>query len=212
MNIESSKKESAEPAALESSVPTDFSHERFKWFAVLAQSGMEKRAKSTLEDRIKKFKMENYFGHILIPMMTVEKIDANGKKKKLEQRMMPGYIFVQMDPEHKATFSCVKDTPKISKFVVAQANQDPLPVPEDEISRVFNRAAEASKAAPSKPLVAFEKGQKVKVIDGPFTNFVGDIDEVKPDKMKLRVLISVFGRATPVELEFSKVEKVKEGE
>ena len=211
MDMKSSKKEdAAESVGLENIIPTDFSHERFKWFAVLAQSGMEKRAKSTLEDRIKKLKMENYFGHILIPMMTVEKIDANGKKKKLEQRMMPGYIFVQMDPENKATFSCVKDTPKISKFVVIQANQDPLPVSEEEISRLFNRAAEASKAAPSKPLVAFEKGQKVKVIDGPFTNFVGDIDEVKPDKMKLRVLISVFGRATPVELEFTKVEKVKE--
>jgi transcriptional antiterminator NusG len=209
MNIEANKKESTSPD-MENIVPTDFSHERFKWFAVLAQSGMEKRAKSTLLDRIKKLKMDNSFGHILIPMMTVEKIDTNGKKKKLEQRMMPGYIFVQMDPENKATFSCVKETPKISKFVVAQANQDPLPVPEEEISRLFNRAAEASKAAPSKPLVAFEKGQKVKVIDGPFTNFVGDIDEVKPDKMKLRVLISVFGRATPVELEFSKVEKVKE--
>ena len=209
---EVTKTNSVDPTSLENPVPMDFSHERFKWFAVLAQSGMEKRAKSTLEDRIKKFKMENYFGHILIPMMTVERIDTNGKKKKVEQRMMPGYIFVQMDPEHKATFGCVKDTPKISKFVVAQSNQDPLPVPEDEISRLFNRAVEASKTAAAKPLVAFEKGQKVKVIDGPFTNFVGDIDEVKADKMKLRVLISVFGRATPVELEFNKVEKVVDEE
>jgi transcriptional antiterminator NusG len=211
MNLESTKKESEE-SSVGNVIPTEFSHERFKWFAVLAQSGMEKRAKSTLEDRIKKLKMENSFGHILIPMMTVEKIDTNGKKKKLEQRMMPGYIFVQMDPENKATFSCVKETPKISKFVVAQANQDPVPVPDDEISRIFNRAAEESKAAPSKPLVAFEKGEKVKVIDGPFTNFIGDIDEVKADKMKLRVLISVFGRATPVELEFTKVEKIKDEE
>jgi transcriptional antiterminator NusG len=209
MSTDIVKAESSEGAS-ESSNSMNFSHERFRWFAVLAQSGMEKRAKSTLEDRIKKFNMENDFGQILIPMMTVEKIDTNGKKKKMEQRMMPGYIFVQMDPENKATFGCVKDTPKITKFVVAQSNQDPVPVPDDEISRIFNRAAEESKAAPSKPLVAFEKGQKVKVIDGPFTNFVGDIDEVKPDKMKLRVLISVFGRATPVELEFNKVEKVVE--
>ena len=209
MNTELSKKES-EVLALENIIPTDFSHERFRWFAVLAQSGMEKKAKLTLLERIKKFNMEDHFGHILIPMMTVDKIEANGKKKKVEQRMMPGYIFVQMDPEHKATFRCVKDTPKITKFIVAQANQDPQPVPEEEISRLFNKAAEASKSSPSRPIVAFEKGQKVKVIDGPFTNFIGDIDEVKVDKMKLRVLISVFGRATPVELEFSKVEKVKE--
>lgn len=195
---------------LDYSLPSTFSHERFRWFAVLTQSGMEKKAKLSLEERIKKLKMVDHFGHILIPMMTVEKIDTNGKKKKVEQRMMPGYLFIQMDPEFKATFGCVKDTPKITKFVVAQANQDPQPVPDEEISRIFNRAAEASKAAPSKPVVAFEKGEKVKVIDGPFTNFIGDIDEVKPDKMKLRLLISVFGRATPVELEFNKVEKIKE--
>jgi transcriptional antiterminator NusG len=80
------------------------------------------------------------------------------------------------------------------------------------MSRIFHRAAETAKATPTKPLTAFEKGEKVKVIDGPFTNFVGDIDEVKADKMKLRLLISVFGRATPVELEFNKVEKIKEEE
>jgi transcriptional antiterminator NusG len=194
------------------SKPTSFTHERFKWFAVLTQSGMEKKAKATLEERIKKLKMNDYFGHILIPTMTVEKIDEGGKKKKVEQKMMPGYLFVQMDPEHKATFGCVKDTPKISSFIGAAANQDPKPVPDEEISRIFNRAAEASKSSPAKPVTAFEKGEKVKVIDGPFTNFVGDIDEVKADKMKLRLLISVFGRATPVELEFNKVEKLKDGE
>lgn len=194
-----------------SPIPTDFTHERFRWFAVLTQSGMEKQAKSTLEDRIKRLNMADHFGHVLIPMMTVKRIDpSTGKEKLYEQRMMPGYLFVQMDPEFKATFGCVKDTPKITKFVVAQANQDPVPVPDEEISRLFHRAAEASKAAPQRSLLTFEKGQKVKVIDGPFTNFMGDIDEVKPDKMKLRVLISVFGRATPVELEFSKVEKVKD--
>lgn len=206
MASEKNKEESVQP----STIPTSFSHERFRWFAVLTQSGMEKKAKAALEERIKKLKMSDYFGHVLIPTMVIERIDASGKKKKVEQRMMPGYLFVQMDSENKATFSCVKDTPKITKFVVAQANQDPQPVPDGEISRIFVRAAEATKAAPNKPLVAFEKGEKVKVIDGPFTNFVGDVDEVKPEKMKLRVLISVFGRQTPVEIEFSKVEKVKE--
>ena len=202
--------EKSEPQSMENVLPKTFTHERFKWFAVLTQSGMEKKAKASLEERIKKFKMDDYFGYILIPMMTVERLDANGKRKKVEQRMMPGYLFVQMDPDNKNTFSCVKDTPKITKFITAQANQDPNPVPDDEILRVFTRAQETSKAAPSKPLVLFEKGDKVKVIDGPFTNFVGDVDEVKADKMKLRLLISVFGRATPVELEFNKVEKVKE--
>ena len=115
-----------------------------------------------------------------------------------------------MDPENRATFSCVKDTPKISNFIGVHANHDPKPVPEEELHRLFNRAAENSKAAPAKAQVAFEKGEKVKVIDGPFTNFIGDVDDVKPDKMKLRLLISVFGRATPVEIEFSKVAKITE--
>ncbi len=191
-------------------LPLSYTHEKFRWFAVITQSGMEKRAKLTLQDRIQKLKMEDSFGHILIPMMIVEKIDVQGKKKKVEQRMMPGYLFVQMDPENKATFGCVKDTPKISKFVVAQANQDPQPVPDEEISRIFQKVEQQSRQAPQRPLVAFEKGEKVKVIDGPFTNFMGEVDEVKADKMKLRLLISVFGRATPVELEFSKVEKIKD--
>ena len=191
--------------------PTSFTHERFKWYAILTQSSMEKKAKATLEERIKKLKMSDYFGHILIPTMIVERIDESGKKKKVEQKMIPGYLFIQMDPTHKATFSCVKDTPKISSFIGSAANQDPKPVPDEEISRIFSRAAEAIKTAPLKPLTAFEKGEKVKVIDGPFTNFVGDIDEVKTDKMKLRLLISVFGRATPVEIEFNKVEKLREG-
>jgi transcriptional antiterminator NusG len=208
MATETTKKN--DDSQIEAAAPINFSHERFKWFAVLTQSGMEKKAKATLEDRIKKLKMSDDFGHILIPTMVVEKIDANGKKKKIEQRMMPGYLFIQMDPMNKATFGCVKDTPKITKFVAAQTNQDPQPVPEDEISRLFNRAAEATKAAPNKPLVAFEKGEKVKVIDGPFTNFIGEVDEVKPDKAKLKLLISVFGRSTPVEIDFSKVEKIKE--
>lgn len=189
--------------------PTTFTHERFKWYAVLTQSGMEKKAKTSLEERIKKLKMTDYFGQILIPTMTVEKIDESGKKKRVEQKMMPGYLFIQMDPEHKATFGCVKDTPKISSFIGAATNQDPKPVPDEEISRIFNRVAEAKKVAPTKLVTAFVKDEQVKVIDGPFTNFIGKVEEVKADKMKLRLLISVFSRDTPVEIEFHKVEKIK---
>jgi transcriptional antiterminator NusG len=197
----------------ENVIPETFYHERFQWFAVLTQSGNERKAKLTLEERIKKLNLSDFFGHILIPTMIVERIDAQGKRKKVEQRMMPGYLFVQMDPENKSTFGCVKETPKISKFVVPQIHQDPQPVPFEEMERLFNRAAEASKSGAAKTVVvAFEKGEKVRVIDGPFTNFIGDVDEVKADKMKLRLLVSVFGRPTPVELEFSKVEKIKESD
>lgn len=202
---------SSENTGDESQNPSQsFHHPRFQWYAVLTQSGMEKKARASLEERIVKLKLSDYFGQVLIPTMVLEKVDASGKKKKSEQRIMPGYVFIQIDPANKNAFTCVKDTPRISKFVAAQANQDPQPVPPEEIERLFVKSKETKQKAEQKAAVAFEKGERVKVIDGPFTNFIGDVDEVKADKMKLRLLISVFGRATPVEIEFSKVEKVKE--
>jgi len=119
---------------------------------------------------------------------------------------MPGYIFIEMDMNDK-TFICVKDTPKISNFLGATNTKQPPAVSPEEVDKVLNRALHAAKVEAAKPKVLFEKGDKVKVIDGPFTNFTGEVDEVKAEKSKLRVLISVFGRPTPVELEFSKVEK-----
>ena len=185
-------------------------HERFKWFAVLTQPGMEKRAIEGLHARIKKQNMADSFGQIIVPCQTVDKIDAQGKKKQVEQKMMPGYIFIQVDPANVAVFSFVKETPKISSFIGTSHSQVPHPIPEEELDKIFNRTKYVAEEKKQKPKTVFEKGEKVKVIDGPFTNFVGDIDEVKADKMKLRLLISVFGRATPVEIEFNKVEKYKE--
>jgi transcriptional antiterminator NusG len=186
-------------------------NERFKWYAIITQSGMEKKAKSTLEERIKKMGLAESFGQIVIPSQQVEKIDEKGKKKFVEQKMMPGYILIQMEMTDPA-FHCVKDTPKISNFIGASHTKMPPPVSDEEVDRVVNRAAHIAKEVAARPKASFEKGEKVRVIDGPFTNFVGDVDEVKADKMKLRLLISVFGRPTPVELEFIKVEKIKEGE
>lgn len=186
-------------------------HDHFKWYAVVTQSGMEKKAKTVLEERIKKFKLVEAFGQIIIPTQTIERIDEKGKKKFVEQKMMPGYIFIQMDMTDPA-YHCVKDTPKITNFIGSSNNKTPPPLPDEEVDRVINRAAHIAKEVASRPKTVFEKGEKVRVIDGPFTNFVGDVDEVKADKMKLRLLISVFGRPTPVELEFNKVEKMKDGE
>lgn len=185
------------------------SHERFRWYAVLTQSGMEKKAKSILEERIKKQNLDDFFGHIVIPSQMIERIDEKGKKKLVEQKMMPGYIFLQMEMTDPA-YHCVKDTPKVLNFIGAAPNKAPPSLSDEEVDRVLNRAVHVAKEQAAKPKVIFEKGEKVKVIDGPFTNFVGDIDEVKADKMKLRLLISVFGRQTPVEIEFSKVERVTE--
>lgn len=196
-------------ATLEPAAPS--ANDRFRWYAVMTQSGMEKKAKSALEERIKKLNLSVHFGQIIIPSQTIEKIDERGKKRLVEQKMMPGYIFVQMEMIEPA-YHCVRDTPKITNFIGASHNKTPPPVTDEEVDRVINRAAYVAKEQAARPKAVFEKGEKVRVIDGPFTNFVGDVDEVKADKMKLRLLISVFGRPTPVELEYSKVEKIKEGE
>lgn len=156
--------------------------------------------------------MSDYFGQIVIPSQTIEKIDEKGKKKRIEQKLMPGYIFIQMDLTEKSAYHCVKDTPKVSSFIGAAPNREPPALTDEEVDRVINRTAYMAKEVAARPKMHFEKGDRVRVIDGPFTNFVGDVDDVKADKMKLRLLISVFGRPTPVEIEFNKVEKVKEGE
>lgn len=184
-------------------------NERHKWYAILTQSGMEKKAKTVLLQRIAKFKLDDYFSQIVIPSEVVERVDQKGKKKQVEQKLMPGYMLLQMEMTEPA-YHCVKDTPKISSFIGATHNKTPPPMSDEEVDRVMNRAVYVAKEVAAKPKMSFDKGEKVRVIDGPFTNFVGDVDEVKQDKMKLRLLISVFGRQTPVELEFNKVEKIKE--
>lgn len=189
--------------------PLAVAHDQFKWYAILAQSGMEKKVKTFLEERIKKNNLETFFGHIIIPTQVIERIDEKGKKKQVEQKMMPGYIFIQMDMTDPA-YHCVKDTPKVLNFIGATPTKTPPPLSDEEVDRVLNRAVHVAKQEAAKPKVIFEKGEKVRVIDGPFTNFIGDIDEVKADKAKLRLLISVFGRQTPVEIEFNKVERVVE--
>ena len=195
-----------------SEIPTTIRNERLRWYAITTQSGMEKKAKTALEERIKKLNLSDYFGQIVIPSQTIEKIDEKGKKKRIEQKLMPGYIFIQMDLTEKSAYHCVKDTPKVSSFIGAAPNREPPALTDEEVDRVINRTAYMAKEVAARPKMHFEKGDRVRVIDGPFTNFVGDVDDVKADKMKLRLLISVFGRPTPEEIEFNKVEKVKEGE
>jgi transcriptional antiterminator NusG len=197
--------EGAEDAA--TGTDTAATNPHFQWYAVVIQSNMEKRAKLALEERIKKKNLQGSFGRIIIPTQTSEKFDEKSKKKKVETKMMPGYIFVEMEM-NDPTYHLVKDTPKVGNFLGAALNKMPPPLTQEEVDRVINRAAVIAKEEAAKPRAIFEKGEKVKVIDGPFTNFVGEVDEVKADKQKLRLLISVFGRPTPVEIEYSKVEKV----
>jgi len=171
-----------------------------KWYVVQAYSGYENKVKLSLQERIKQSGMDDQFGEILIPKENVQET-RGGSKRVTARNFYPGYIFVQMDlNEH--SWHLVKDTPKVSGFV---GGRHPSPVPESEINAIAQQVAEG--AAKPKPRVVFEQGDHVRVIDGAFANFTGTIEEVKPEKQKVRVLVSIFGRATPVELDYGQVEK-----
>ncbi|MBK8170403.1 MAG: transcription termination/antitermination protein NusG [Sandaracinaceae bacterium] len=171
-----------------------------KWYVIQAYSGYEGKVKLSLEERIKQNAMEQYFGEILIPKENVQE-NRGGSKRVTSRNFYPGYIFVSMDLNER-TWHLVKDTPKVSGFV---GGRHPTPVPDPEINVIAQQVAEG--AAKPKPRVVFDAGDHVRVVDGAFANFTGTIEEVKPDKQKVRVLVSIFGRATPVELDYGQVEK-----
>lgn len=171
-----------------------------KWYVVQAYSGFENKVKASLEERIRQHNMESFFGEILIPKETVQDTRA-ATKKVVSKTFYPGYIFVHMHLNEN-TWHLVKDTPKVSGFV---GGRHPTSVGDEEIHAIAQQVADG--AAKPKPRVVFEAGEHVRVIDGAFANFTGTIEEVKPDKQKIRVLVSIFGRATPVELDYGQVEK-----
>jgi len=171
-----------------------------KWYVIQAYSGYESKVKLSLEERIRQEGLEDKFGEILIPKENVQET-RGGNKRVTSRTFYPGYIFVQMDLDDES-WHLIKDTPKVSGFI---GGQRPTPVPESEIAVIAQQVAEG--AAKPKPRVVYEQGDHVRVLDGPFANFTGTIEEVKPDKQKVRVLVSIFGRATPVELDYGQVEK-----
>ena len=170
-----------------------------KWYVVQVYSGYEQKVKLSLAERVKQAGIEHEFGEILIPTETVQ--DPTRGKRVSSKTFYPGYIFVQMSLSDKA-WHVVRDTPKVTGFV---GGRNPQPVPSPEIQSVVQQVEEG--AAKPRPRVMFEQGDHVRVNDGAFANFTGTIEEVKPEKQKVRVLVSIFGRATPVELDFTQVEK-----
>jgi transcriptional antiterminator NusG len=170
-----------------------------KWYVVQVYSGYEQKVKLSLAERVKQAGIDADFGEILIPTETVQ--DPQRAKRVSSKTFYPGYIFVQMMLTDKA-WHVVRDTPKVTGFV---GGRNPQPVPSPEIQSVVQQVEEG--AAKPRPRVMFEQGDHVRVNDGAFANFTGTIEEVKPEKQKVRVLVSIFGRATPVELDFTQVEK-----
>lgn len=172
------------------------------WYVVHTYSGYENKAKFALEERIKSLGKEDFFGEILVPQEQVIEV-RDGKKRTATRKFFPGYMLVQMEYNNE-TYHIVKNTPKVTGFVGGGTNQPPR-VPDEEVDRITNQVAEGTERP--KPMLEFEKGEQVRVVDGPFAGFNGMVDEVRPEKGMLRVMVSIFGRSTPVELDFAQVEK-----
>lgn len=179
---------------------------KLRYYVVHTYSMFEEKAKSTLLDRIKLNKMEQRFGEIIVPKTSQETLLKSGKKKRVERNAFPGYIIVEMEMD-ESTNHLVRETPKITGFVGNQ--RTPRPISDQEVLRLTSPDTVQQQTKQAAATMTFEKGETVKVIDGAFTNFDGVVEAIQPDKMKLRILVSIFGRETPVELDYGQVQKVK---
>ncbi len=173
-----------------------------KWYIVHVYSGFEDKVKRNLDERIEALGQKESFGKILVPTEQVIEL-RKGQKKTSSRKFYPGYILVQM-ALNKDTWHLVNDTAKVTGFVGGEIN--PTPISDEEAERIVRQMEEG--VSRPKARYSFEEGDEVRVVDGPFTNFQGTVEEMKPDKEKLRVLITIFGRPTPVELDFIQVNKV----
>lgn len=176
---------------------------KMDWYVVQAYSGFEMKAKEALEERVRLNNMTHLFGDVHVPQETVVEL-VKGQKKSSTRKFLPGYILVQM-ALNEESWHLVKETPKILGFLGDATH--PLPLSEEEVKRVLSQMEEGASSQRTK--VNFEQGDPVKIIDGHFVDFSGTIEEVRPERGKVKVLITIFGRATPVELDFMQVEKIE---
>lgn len=172
------------------------------WYILHTLSGAEEKVKSNLEAKIEANKYQEFIDRIVIPKEQITEVKL-GKKKVLERKFFPGYILVHMEMTEDS-WLFVKNTPGVTTFIGPR--RKPSPIPQKDVEKILFKAEE-SKSKPA-PKVNFEKGESVMVTEGPFINFNGLVEEVYPDKGKLKVNVSIFGRTTPVELEFWQVEKI----
>ena len=176
----------------------------FKWYIIHAYSGFERKVRESLESRITAFGLQNRIGRIMIPTEPVTEL-RNGKKYTIERVFLPGYVLVEMELDNDL-WHVIKNTPRVTGFL--GTGDSPVALSEQEVSSIIFR----SDMSTSKPTmkVKFEKGEQVRINEGPFANFTGTVDDVNEDRQTLKVMVSIFGRSTPVEIEFSKVDKVTE--
>lgn len=173
-----------------------------RWYVVHAYSGYEKKVAAALKERIELNSMQELFGDVLVPTEEVVEM-RGGQKRKSERKFFPGYVLVQMELNDDS-WHLVKETPRVMGFIGGKADK-PAPITEKEAEAILQRVDDS--ADKPKPKTLFEPGEMVRVIDGPFNDFNGVVEEVNYEKSKLRVAVLIFGRSTPVELEFGQVEK-----
>ena len=173
-----------------------------RWFVVHAYSGFEKQVMRSLQDRIERAGMQELFGQILVPTEEVVEMKG-GQKRRSDRKFFPGYVLVEMEMTDE-TWHLVKDVPKVMGFIGGTADK-PAPITQREADAILNRVQEG--VDKPRPKVLFEPGEMVRVVDGPFNDFNGVVEEVDYDKSRLKVAVLIFGRSTPVELEFHQVEK-----
>ncbi|MFC3194262.1 transcription termination/antitermination protein NusG [Marinicella sediminis] len=174
-----------------------------RWYVVHAYSGFEQQVCKSLEERIERNQMQDQFGEVLVPKETVVEM-KKGQKRKSERKFFPGYVLVQMEMNDE-TWHLVKSVPKVLGFIGGTAER-PAPITEREADAILQRIQDGENKPQPKTL--FDVGEVVRVIDGPFADFNGEVEEVNYEKSRMRVAVSIFGRSTPVELEFGQVEKV----
>jgi transcriptional antiterminator NusG len=173
-----------------------------RWYVVHAYSGFENQVKRYLHERIERLQMQDKFGEILVPMEEVVEM-REGQKKRSERKFFPGYVLVQMEMDDDS-WHLVKDVPKVLGFIGGTTDK-PAPIPDREADAILQRIQEG--VDKPRPKVLFEPGEVVRVTDGPFNDFNGIVEEVNYEKSRMLVAVQIFGRSTPVELEFGQVEK-----
>ena len=201
-NVEQNLEAAAPAGELEADAPAV--NENFKWYIIHAYSGFERKVKESLQSRVAAYHLEDRVGRIEIPTEPTTEL-RNGKKYPIDRVFLPGYVFVEMALDNDL-WHVVKNTPRVTGFL--QTGDQPNALSEAEVNAMLNRS-DVTKEKP-KLKMKFSKGEQVRITEGPFANFNGAVDDVNEDKQTLKVMVSIFGRSTPVEIEFSKVDKLTE--
>lgn len=177
-----------------------------RWYIVHAYSNFEKKVAAAILDQAERKGLSEYIEDIQVPTEEVVEV-ARGKKKTVEKRMLQGYVLLKAHLTDDV-YHLVKDTPKVSGFLGADGGKKPLPVPQREVDRILGTSEDGSVTERVRPTISFEIGEQVRVNDGPFQGFEGGVEEVDEENARLKVSVSIFGRATPVDLEYEQVEKL----